>query len=128
MSKKQEQKVSKDSDSEEDVIDLCDNENYQVLSALLETDNGENVAEILLKLQKDVHILAKAVHQISKDVHAQSKDTHLQAMSIHQLIQLSVASQQLRKGESEDDDDSEEVDSEEVDSDEETTTTSTTTA
>jgi len=76
------------SESEEDVIDLCDDHDYQVLSAVLETERGRNVAEILAKIQKDVHLLAT---------------------SVHQLIQLSLAAQQARAAEeSEDDDGSEE--------------------
>ena len=64
----------------EDVIDLCDDHDYQVLSAVFETDKGRNIAEILSRLQKDVHLLA---------------------MSVHQLIQLSLASQTMRQEESE---------------------------
>jgi hypothetical protein len=68
---------------DEDVIDLCDDHDYQVLSAVFETDRGRNIAEILSRLQKDVHLLA---------------------MSVHQLIQLSLASQSVqRNDESEDD-------------------------
>ena len=32
---------------DEEVIDLCDNINYQVLSAVFETESGKNVADIL---------------------------------------------------------------------------------
>lgn len=69
---------------EEDVIDLCDDHDYQVLSAVFETDSGRNVAEILSRLQKDVHLLA---------------------MSVHQLIQLSLASQRVRKNDENDEND-----------------------
>ena len=69
---------------EEDVIDLCDDHDYQVLSAVFETDGGRNVAEILSRLQKDVHLLA---------------------MSVHQLIQLSLASQRVRKNDENDESD-----------------------
>lgn len=69
---------------EEDVIDLCDDHDYQVLSAVFETDSGKNVAEILSRLQKDVHLLA---------------------MSVHQLIQLSLASQRVRKNDENDEND-----------------------
>lgn len=62
-----------ESESDEDVIDLCDDHDYQVLSAVLETEKGYNLAEILSKIQKDVHLLAT---------------------SVHQLIQLSIAAQQ----------------------------------
>jgi len=65
-----------DGSDDEDVIDLCDDHDYQVLSAVFETDKGRNIAEILSRLQKDVHILA---------------------MSVHQLIQLSLASQSMRR-------------------------------
>jgi predicted transcriptional regulator len=67
-----------ESESEEDVIDLCDDHDYQVLSAVLETEKGRNVAEILSKLQKDVHLLAT---------------------SVSQLIQLSLAAQQQQQDE-----------------------------
>ena len=76
-----ESKSEKNSDDEE-VIDLCDDHDYQVLSAVFETEGGKNVAEILSKIQKDVHLLA---------------------MSVHQLIQLSLASQ--RKDDTEDESD-----------------------
>ena len=78
---KKESKSEKNSDDEE-VIDLCDDHDYQVLSAVFETESGKNVAEILSKIQKDVHLLA---------------------MSVHQLIQLSLASQ--RKDDTEDESD-----------------------
>ena len=75
--------VNENGSDDEDVIDLCDDHDYQVLSAVFETDRGRNIAEILSRLQKDVHLLA---------------------MSVHQLIQLSLASQSVqRKDESEDD-------------------------
>ena len=77
---------------DEDVIDLCDDHDYQVLSAVFETDRGRNIAEILSRLQKDVHLLA---------------------MSVHQLIQLSLASQSVRR-----DGDSEEEEVSESDGDE----------
>jgi hypothetical protein len=64
---------------DDDVIDLCDDPNYQVLSAVFETDEGRNVAEIL----------AKYLGKIQKDV-------HLMATSVHQLIQLSLAAQQAQ--------------------------------
>ena len=67
--------VEEGSDNE-DVIDLCDDHDYQVLSAVFETDKGRNIAEILSRLQKDVHLLA---------------------MSVHQLIQLSLASQSVQR-------------------------------
>lgn len=66
---------------EEEEIDLCEDHDYQVLSAIFETDKGKNVAEILSKIQKDVHLLAT---------------------SVSQLIQLSLAAHQT-KDESEDD-------------------------
>lgn len=68
---------------DENVIDLCDDHDYQVLSAVFETDKGKNIAEILSRLQKDVHLLA---------------------MSVHQLIQLSLASQSIRRQESDSED------------------------
>ena len=84
--------------NDEDVIDLCDDHDYQVLSAVFETDSGRNIAEILSRLQKDVHILA---------------------MSVHQLIQLSLASQRVQKddsdGEDEDGEDGEDEDGEDED-------------
>ena len=67
---------NKEKSDDEDVIDLCDDHDYQVLSAVFETDRGKNIAEILSKIQKDVHLLA---------------------MSVHQLIQLSLASQNIRR-------------------------------
>jgi hypothetical protein len=84
--------VNEQSD-EEDVIDLCDDHDYQVLSAVFETDSGRNVAEILSRLQKDVHLLA---------------------MSVHQLIQLSLASQRVQKN---DENDESEVESSDEDGD-----------
>ena len=36
--------------NDEDVIDLCDDHDYQVLSAVFETDSGRNIAEILSRL------------------------------------------------------------------------------
>jgi hypothetical protein len=74
---------------DEDVIDLCDDHDYQVLSAVFETDRGRNIAEILSRLQKDVHLLA---------------------MSVHQLIQLSLASQSVQKNDESEDDGSESED------------------
>ena len=63
-------------DSDDDsVVDLSSDRLYQVLSGVLETDRGHNVAEILYRLQKDVHLLAT---------------------SVHQLIQLSLAAQASR--------------------------------
>jgi hypothetical protein len=58
---------------EDSVVDLCDDRLYQVLSAVLETESGRNVAEILSKMQKDLHVLTT---------------------SVNQLIQLSLAAQQ----------------------------------
>lgn len=83
--------VDEESD-DEDVIDLCDDHDYQVLSAVFETDKGRNIAEILSRLQKDVHLLA---------------------MSVHQLIQLSLASQSIRREESESDESDKDGDYEE---------------
>lgn len=74
---------SESEESDEDVVDLYDDHDYQVLSAVFETEKGRNVAEILSKIQRDVHLMAT---------------------SIHQLIQLSLAAQQARSQESEDDD------------------------
>lgn len=82
---------------DEDVIDLCDDHDYQVLSAVFETDNGRNIAEILSRLQKDVHLLA---------------------MSVHQLIQLSLASQNMRQAESESEESGKEDNDEGDDNDE----------
>lgn len=62
-----------ESESDDSVVDLCDDRLYQVLSAVLETESGRNVAEILSKMQKDLHILTT---------------------SVNQLIQLSLAAQQ----------------------------------
>lgn len=81
---------------DEDVIDLCDDHDYQVLSAVFETDRGRNIAEILSRLQKDVHLLA---------------------MSVHQLIQLSLASQSVQKNDESEDDESEDDGSESEDRD-----------
>jgi hypothetical protein len=67
---------------DEEVIDLCDDHDYQVLSAVFETNSGRNIADILSRLQKDVHLLA---------------------MSVHQLIQLSLASHSTRKNNSDED-------------------------
>lgn len=78
--REREESESEGSDEDdEDVIDLCDDHDYQVLSAVLETERGRNVAEILGKIQKDVHLLAT---------------------SVHQLIQLSLAAQQARAADS----------------------------
>ena len=33
-------------DEEDEVIDLCDDHDYQVLSAVFETDSGKNIDEI----------------------------------------------------------------------------------
>lgn len=56
---------SKEPESEdEDVIDLCEDHDYQVLSAIFETEKGKNVAEILSKIQKDLHLLATSVYQL----------------------------------------------------------------
>jgi ribosomal protein L12E/L44/L45/RPP1/RPP2 len=74
-------------DDDEEVIDLCDDHDYQVLSAVFETDSGRNIADILSRLQKDVHLLA---------------------MSVHQLIQLSLASHSARKNNSDEDDEDDE--------------------
>ena len=82
---------------DEDVIDLCDDHDYQVLSAVFETDRGRNIAEILSRLQKDVHLLA---------------------MSVHQLIQLSLASQSVQRNDKSEDDGSESEESEDRDRDE----------
>jgi hypothetical protein len=103
--KKSKEKQSKESsrkkdstvkvNEEEEVIDLCDDHDYQVLSAVFETNSGRNIAEILSRLQKDVHLLA---------------------MSVHQLIQLSLASHSTAKNDSEDNSDvSDEADSDEND-------------
>ena len=43
-----------DVSDDEDVIDSCDDHDYQVLSAVFETDKGRNIAEILSRLQKAV--------------------------------------------------------------------------
>jgi hypothetical protein len=69
-------------DEEDEVIDLCDDHDYQVLSAVFETDSGKNIADILSRLQKDVHLLA---------------------MSVHQIIQLSLASHSVKQDESDKD-------------------------
>ena len=69
-------------DEEDEEIDLCEDHDYQVLSAVFETDKGRNVAEILSKIQKDVHLLAT---------------------SVSQLIQLSLAAHRSEKDESDDD-------------------------
>ena len=53
---------------QEDYIDLRDDHDYQVLSAVLETDDGENVAEILSKVQKDIHQMTKDVHLLASSV------------------------------------------------------------
>lgn len=73
--------------ADEDVIDLCDDHDYQVLSAVLETESGKNVAEILSKIQKDVHLMAT---------------------SINQLIQLSIAAQKAQVEDSESESDADE--------------------
>ena len=71
---KREEKKNEFCDDDE-VIDLCNDHDYQVLSAVFETDSGKNIADILSRLQKDVHLLA---------------------MSVHQLIQLSIVSQSAK--------------------------------
>lgn len=85
---------------DEDVIDLCDDHDYQVLSAVFETDSGKNVADILSRLQKDVHLLA---------------------VSVHQLIQLSLASQNVKNSKEESDAETSESESETSGSDQEET-------
>lgn len=67
-------KMDLESDNEE-LIDLCDDHDYQVLSAVFETPSGKNIADILSKLQKDVHLIA---------------------MSLNQVIQLALAAQTVR--------------------------------
>ena len=68
---------------EEEEIDLCDDHDYQVLSAVFETDKGKNIAEILSKIQKDVNLMAT---------------------SVSQLIQLSLAAHKTNDGDGSDDD------------------------
>ena len=75
---------------------MCDDHDYQVLSAVLETESGKNIAEILSRLQKDVHLIA---------------------MSIHQLIQLSLSSQRVRKNDDNESEESEEESEEDVNKD-----------
>lgn len=61
-----------------DVIDLCDNPHYQVLSAVFETEKGENVAEILSKIRKDIHLLTVTIRQLiqlSLDAQANKSDS-----------------------------------------------------
>lgn len=50
--------------SDEEVIDLKDNENYQILSHLFETESGKNIADLLSKIQKDIHLLATSVSKL----------------------------------------------------------------
>jgi ectoine hydroxylase-related dioxygenase (phytanoyl-CoA dioxygenase family) len=82
MADKKVTKEDTNSDDEE-VIDLCDDHNYQVLSAVFETESGKNVADILNKLQKDIHIIADNSSKIQKDI-------HLLASSISKLINMSL--------------------------------------
>ena len=96
MSDKKVTKEDTNSDDEE-VIDLCDDHNYQVLSAVFETESGKNVADILNKLQKDIHIIADNSSKIQKDIHIIAdnnskiqKDIHLLASSISKLINMSL--------------------------------------
>jgi len=72
---------------DEEVIDLCDDHDYQVLSAVFETESGKNVAEILNKLQKDIHIIADNSSKIQKDI-------HLLAKSVSKVIEISLQSRE----------------------------------
>ena len=78
----EEEDLDLDLELDEEEIDLCEDHDYQVLSAIFETESGKNVAEILSKLQKDVHLLAT---------------------SVSQLIQLSMAAQRENQEESDED-------------------------
>ena len=86
MSKSKSKREPKEEVVEEDdeEINLCDDHDYQVLSALFETDSGRNVADILSKIQKDLHILST---------------------SVTQLIQLSLAAHRAEQDDSEEDND-----------------------
>jgi hypothetical protein len=79
MSKSKSKKKEEVVEEQEEEIDLCDDHDYQVLSAVFETNSGKNVADILSKIQKDVHLLAT---------------------SVTQLIQLSLAAHQQQEEES----------------------------
>jgi|SaaInlStandDraft_1057018.scaffolds.fasta_scaffold10221_6 hypothetical protein len=72
--------------SDEEVIDLRDNENYQVLSSIFETESGKNIADLLSKIQKDIHNIADNSYKLQKDI-------HLLATSVSKLIELSLKSQ-----------------------------------
>lgn len=50
--------------SDEEVIDLRDNENYQVLSSIFETESGKNIADLLSKIQKDIHLLTTSISKL----------------------------------------------------------------
>ena len=74
---------SSDDDDDDNCINLCDDHDYQVLSSIFETDNGDSVADILFSMKKDIHSIAK--------------DIKLLTRSIHQLIQYSLMSNMNQK-------------------------------
>ena len=56
MSKKNDRKhnnVSSSEDEDDDCINLCEDHDYQVLSSIFETDNGDNVADTLYSMRKN---------------------------------------------------------------------------
>ena len=73
-------------DSREEVY-IEDDERYQILSTMFETtEGGKNIADILNKLQKDIHNIADNSYKLQKDI-------HLLATSVSKLIELSIKSQ-----------------------------------
>jgi len=83
------------SDDEDECIDLRDDRNYQILSAVLETEKGNNVADILTGISKDMS-------GIRKDIHSMAKEIKLLSRSVHQLIQFSLMSRENLQDNSDD--------------------------
>jgi len=105
------------SDDDEDCINLCDDHDYQVLSAVFETEKGNNVAEILEVLTKklaentyniseEAKSVSKNLFVIRKDIHSMSKEIKLLARSVHNLIQLSLVAKMNEKNDDDSDEDS----------------------
>ena len=58
---------SDESESEADYIDLTENPLYQVLSALLETRGGDNIADILIGIRESIDKHTKTMTKLLKE-------------------------------------------------------------
>lgn len=90
---KEEPVSEEEDDEEEEYYDLTDNPNYQVLSSIFETDEGETIADLLNKIEKNTRSIAMSQATVAQAQVKVAQATIKQTAVIEKFITLFLESQ-----------------------------------